>query len=114
MGSETAGKRMDEFPNEFHPGQVIHHKLFGYRGVIVGVDLTFQLSDEWYDQVARSRPPKDKPWYHVVVDQALHMTYVAERHLELSDDHSPIQHPLLQRYFDRFRDGFYSNSRDEN
>jgi len=37
-----------EFRNKFHPGQVIHHKLFDYRGAVVGVDETFQLSEEWY------------------------------------------------------------------
>ncbi len=58
---------MTEFRNKFHPGQVIHHKLFDYRGAIVGVDETFQLSEEWYEHVARSRPPKDQPWYHVLV-----------------------------------------------
>ena len=45
---------MTEFRHKFHTGQVIHHKRFQYRGVIVGVDLTFQLSDEWYDEVAKS------------------------------------------------------------
>ncbi len=48
---------MTTFCNKFHPGQVIRHKLFDYRGVVVGVDQTFQLSEEWYDEVARSRPP---------------------------------------------------------
>ena len=105
---------MSEFQNEFHVGQVIHHKKFGYRGVIYAVDQTFQLSDEWYDQVARSRPPKDKPWYHVLVDGHFHTTYVAERRLELSDDEGPVEHPMLHRYFDTFGDGFYSNSKEEN
>ena len=26
----------------------------------------------------------------------------------------PIEHPLLGRFFDKFSDGFYSNSREEN
>jgi heat shock protein HspQ len=46
----------------FTIGQTVHHRKFGYRGVVMGVDEAFQGSDEWYDQVARSRPPKDKPW----------------------------------------------------
>jgi len=33
-------------------GDLIHHKLFGYRGVIVDIDPYFQLTDEWYDMVA--------------------------------------------------------------
>ena len=52
--------------------------------------------------MARSRPPKDRPWYHVLVDGALHSTYVAERHLEASEDLRQINHPWLGEYFDRF------------
>lgn len=105
---------MKGFSNKFHAGQVIHHKLFDYRGVIVGVDETFQLSQEWYEQVARSRPPKNRPWYHVLVHGAGHTTYVAEQNLEPSTSGQPIEHPLLDRHFDRFENGFYSNSREEN
>ena len=105
---------MVEFQNRFHAGQVVHHRKFDYRGVIVGVDQTFQHPDEWYEQVAKSRPPKDKPWYHVLVDGSGHQTYVAERHLELCHDGAPVEHPLLDQYFDTFRDGFYSNSLEQN
>ncbi len=105
---------MIEFPNKFEPGQVIRHKLFDYRGVVVGVDPTFQLTEEWYEEVAKSRPPKDQPWYHVLVHDAGQTTYVAERNLELSPGGQPVEHPLLGRFFDKFSDGFYSNSREEN
>ena len=46
---------------KFEIGQVIRHKKFDYRGVIYDVDATFSLDEEWYEQVARSMPPKDKP-----------------------------------------------------
>ncbi len=105
---------MTTFRNKFHPGQVIHHKLFDYRGVVVGVDQTFQLPEEWYEEVARSRPPKDQPWYHVLVHGARHATYVAERNLESGASGQAVEHPLLGRFFDKFSDGFYSNSREEN
>ena len=83
----------DADPNasaDFSVGELIHHKRFEYRGVVVDVDPTFQLSDDWYDQVARSRPPKDAPWYHVLVHEAEHMTYVAERNLEPDTSGQPI------------------------
>ena len=105
---------MIEFRNKFHPGQVIRHKLFEYRGVVVGVDQTFQLSEDWYEEVATSRPPKDQPWYHVLVHGAHHTTYVAERNLERDPSEQPVEHPLLNRYFDKFSDGFHGNSREEN
>lgn len=75
------------------------HIKFKYRGVIFQVDPEFELSEEWYEAVARSRPPKDAPWYHVLVDGSDHTTYVAERHLSLSSDASQIEHPLLGRFF---------------
>ena len=98
---------MAEFEAQFGLGQVIRHQRFEYRGVIVDVDATFQGTDEWYDQVARSRPPKDKPWYHVLVHGAGHTTYVAERHLELDPSGQPIAHPMLGEFFDEFEDGIY-------
>jgi heat shock protein HspQ len=101
---------LSEFQAEFGVGQVIRHLRFDYRGVIVDVDATFEGSDEWYDQVARSRPPKDRPWYHVLVHGADHTTYVAERHLALDDSGEPIQHPLLSEYFDEFGDGRYTRA----
>ena len=64
-------------------GQLIQHKLFDYRGIILGVDLEFKSTDEWYEAVAKSRPPKNEPWYHVLVHQKGHQTYVAEQNLQL-------------------------------
>ncbi len=91
----------------FSPGQLVRHRLFHYRGVVVDVDPAFQLSDEWYEQVARSRPPRDRPWYHVLVHDAVHTTYVAERNLEADDSAQPIRHPLVDEHFAGFRDGRY-------
>lgn len=86
----------------FYMGQIVEHRRFGYRGLVFGVDPDFQLSEAWYRNVARSRPPKDQPWYHVLVDGAEHSTYVAERHLVASGDSSQIAHPQLGLYFDRY------------
>jgi heat shock protein HspQ len=74
----------------------------------VDVDPVFQGSDEWYEQVARSRPPKDKPWYRVLVHDAEHETYVAERNLEPDGSQDPIHHPLLDNYFSGLDGGRYS------
>ena len=83
----------------FLVGQIIHHKLFDYIGVVFDVDATFQGSDEWYEQVAGSRPPKDQPWYHVLVNEAAHTTYVAERNLEPDTTGRPIDHPAVGTFF---------------
>lgn len=91
----------------FSIGQIIHHKLFDYRGVIFDVDFHFLGSDEWYEKVALSRPPKDQPWYHVLVDNADHQTYVAERNLEVSEQRAPINHPSIGEFFDKMTNGSY-------
>ncbi|MCB1867497.1 MAG: heat shock protein HspQ [Gammaproteobacteria bacterium] len=90
-----------------HIGQVVHHKLFDYRGVIYDVDPVFMLPDEWYEQVALSRPPKDEPWYRVLVDGSFQETYVAERNLEADTLGGTIDHPHVQLYFEDFKGGQY-------
>ena len=83
-------------------GKIVHHKLFDYVGVVLDIDPIFQSSEEWYKQVARSRPPKNKPWYHVLVHGAEHSTYVAEQNLELEEKPMAIQHPLVNSIFTKF------------
>ncbi len=96
---------------KFGVGELIHHKLFDYRGVVVDVDAAFAGTEEWYDTMARSRPPRDEPWYHVLVHGAEHSTYVAERNLEPDSTGEPIAHPVLHRFFDELRDGVYVRHR---
>ena len=83
----------------FHIGQRVRHKLFDYRGVIFNVDAVFTSDDEWYEQVAKSRPPKDAPWYYLLPSGAQHATYVAERNLEADDSLDAIEHPLVPSLF---------------
>jgi heat shock protein HspQ len=99
---------------QFGVGDLIHHRLFDYRGVIVDVDPKFQASEEWYETVAKSGPPKDQPWYHVLVHAASHTTYVAERNLELDESTEPIMHPLIERFFTQFENGRYVCDRRTN
>jgi heat shock protein HspQ len=93
---------------KFNVGQVVRHLKFEYRGVVVDVDPVYQGDDAWYEKVATSRPPKDAPWYRVLVDDAETMTYVAERHLAQPADASPIRHPMLKEFLvDAIDDGLY-------
>ena len=98
---------MPDLEARFFVGQRIHHRLFDYRGVIIDVDAEFEGDDAWYEQVARSRPPKDQPWYRVLVHGSEQATYVAERNLEPDLSDRPIDHPLVRTFFDGFRDGVY-------
>lgn len=100
MGPETKTAR-------FSVGELVHHRLFDYRGVVIDVDSEFNGSEEWYAKMAQTRPPKDQPWYRVLVDHSQHQTYVAQRNLGTEPDPSPIQHPLVGVFFREFRDGLY-------
>ena len=91
---------MDTTNARFAVGQIIHHRLFEYRGVVVDVDPHFLGSEDWYQKMAHSRPPKDSPWYHVLVDEDGHRTYVAERNLEADASGRPVHHPELGLHFD--------------
>ncbi|MCP4659688.1 MAG: heat shock protein HspQ [bacterium] len=92
---------------KFSVGQLVRHRLFHYRGVIFDVDPSFQGTEEWYRLMAGTRPPKDRPWYHVLVHEATHTTYVAERNLDPDANGEGIDHPLLDQLFDRLEDGHY-------
>ena len=96
-----------EHSAKFFVGQIVRHKKFDYRGVVFDADATFQGTSEWYELVARSRPPKHQPWYHVLVDGAEHTTYVAERHLESDERGLPVKHPLVAELCGEFQEGRY-------
>ena len=99
---------------KFYIGQIAHHNRFDYRGVVFGVDPEFNNTDEWYEKVALSRPPKDKPWYHVLVDQSSVTTYVAERNLDPSMNTKQIDHPLLGQFFCRYDKQRYFSKKKPN
>ncbi len=109
MGTVTNISRV-----KFSVGELIHHRLFGYRGVIIDVDQNFQASEEWYEAVAKSRPPKNRPWYHVLVHQSEQSTYVAEQNLESDDSVEPIDHPMLENFFSKFDNGRYIRNQPAN
>ncbi|MEN9502917.1 MAG: heat shock protein HspQ [Pseudomonadota bacterium] len=96
----------------FGIGQVIHHRLFNYRGVIFDVDAGFQGTEEWFDKNvgANNTSSKDEPWYHVLIDQDGRIAYVAERNLEVDRSDEPVEHPLLENFFSGF-DGEHYHAR---
>lgn len=92
-------------------GQIVSHRLFGYRGVVVDVDPEFQGTEQWYEAMAKTRPPRDLPWYHVLVHGASHQTYVAERNLNPDTSGDPVVHPAVEHYFSGMADGSYVSRR---
>lgn len=91
----------------FAIGQIVRHTLFDYRGVIVDVDASFLGSEEWYTKMTADHPPKNEPWYHILVHGSIHHAYAAESQLVLDDTGEPIEHPELDYFFNAFQNGVY-------
>jgi heat shock protein HspQ len=79
---------------KFGMGQLIKHRLFDYRGVIVDIDPIFMGTE----------------WYKILVNNSLDETYVAEQNLQIDDSLDTINHPLVGTYFDKFENGLYINN----
>jgi len=90
----------------FQIGDVIHHRRYGYRGVIVERDPACRADEAWY-QGNRTQPDRNQPWYHVIVDGAQHTTYVAEENLEPDPSGVPVRHPMVEQVFASFFRGRY-------
>jgi heat shock protein HspQ len=90
---------------QFQVGELIHHKRYDYRGVVVAIDPNCNASDTWYLRNL-TQPDRDQPWYHVLVHGGRE-TYVAEENLEPDCCPSPVRHPLVNRVFTMFLKGRY-------
>jgi len=91
---------------QFALGDIVVHKVYGYHGLIFDVDAIFCQTEEWYEMMATSNPPKDVPWYHVLVDGEDHTTYVPQENLIISQDEKfDIEHPLLGHFFQQSPSG---------
>jgi heat shock protein HspQ len=91
---------------QFTEGQLVRHKRYGYRGVVVAKDASCQAPDDWYRN-NRSQPDRDQPWYHVLVDDGSNVTYAAQTSLLPDESMQAIRHPYTEHFFDAFEDGRY-------
>ncbi len=96
----------EDGPLKFAVGQVIHHRRYEYRGVIVAADRQCEADKDWYKS-NQTQPRRDQPWYHVLVHDAPHTTYVAQENLEPDPTGQPIRHAHLNRFFRGFLKGRY-------
>ena len=66
---------------KFQMGQVVHHRVYSFRGVIFDIDPTFNNTDEWWESIpADVRPHKDQPYYHLLAENeaTYYIAYVSE------------------------------------
>jgi len=90
----------------FSPGDLVKHKRYHYRGVVVDFDLVFQADENWY-QSNQTQPDREQPWYHVLADSCAQTTYAAQSNLEPDDCQDPVDNPLVDAFFSGFADGAY-------
>lgn len=91
---------------KFEPGQLVRHKRYGYRGLVVDFDVVCGASDEWY-QSNKTQPNRKQPWYHVLVHGTDSTTYAAEGNLLADESREPIDHPLVAHFFAEFENDRY-------
>ncbi|KQZ30752.1 DNA-binding protein [Mesorhizobium sp. Root552] len=95
---------------KFSIGQVVRHRLFGFRGVIFDVDPQFANSEEWYQSIpAEVRPRKDQPFYHLLAQnsETEYVAYVSEQNLLEDRTGEPVRHPQIREMFLKSPDGRY-------
>jgi heat shock protein HspQ len=95
---------------KFAIGQVVHHRLYPFRGVVFDVDPTFANTEEWWLAIPEGkRPAKDQPYYHLLAEneQTTYVAYVSEQNLEPDESGEPVRHPQVPELFGALRDGFY-------
>lgn len=90
----------------FEPGQLVVHRRYGYRGVVVCRDDTCQADTQWYLK-NQTQPDRQQPWYHVLVDGANACTYAASQNLVADTSEDPVDHPLIVKFFRGFQNGRY-------
>lgn len=102
---------MEVTSTQFAIGQVVRHRHYPFRGVIVDVDPVFNNTEEWYDSIPEEvRPRKDQPFYHLLAenDDSTYMAYVSEQNLLVDDTGEPVNHPQVAEVFGEFLGDSYA------
>ena len=99
-----------ESDTKFQIGQVVRHRFYPFRGVIVDVDPTFDNTEEWWNSIPQEvRPRKDQPYYHLLAENETthYIAYVSEQNLLADESGDPVRHPDVLQIFGSLRDGYY-------
>ncbi len=101
----------DESSAQFSIGDVVRHRYYSFRGVIIDVDPVFANSEEWWQSIPENvRPSKDQPYYHLLAENAVstYEAYVSEQNLLPDESGAPCRHPLVGNLFREAPDGGYA------
>lgn len=90
----------------FSIGQMVCHRRYGYRGVIVDFDLSCR-SESAASRTRRGQPERNQPWFRILVHKSHAVTYAAQSSLRADETGEAVEHPLVERFFTPFADGRY-------
>ena len=96
---------------QFAIGQVVRHRVYPFRGVIIDVDPEFNNSEEWWESIPPEvRPRRDQPFYHLLAENetTAYEAYVSEQNLLLDDSGEPVNHPQVEQVFGEFLGSHYA------
>jgi heat shock protein HspQ len=108
--SKTTNKiKIDKDPL-FNIGDIVKHRIYPFRGVIVDVDAEFSNTEEWYQSIpAEIRPSRKQPYYHLMAEntETFYTAYVSQQNLVGDGDNGPLEHPDLEEIFNGIDKGKY-------
>ena len=91
-------------------GDIVRHRHYPFRGVIVDVDPEFDNTEEWYASIPEDvRPAREQPFYHLLAEnnEITYEAYVSEQNLITDNSKEPIRHPLVDEFFSEKRGSVY-------
>ena len=94
----------------FNIGDVVKHRIYPFRGVIVDVDPEFSNTEEWYQSIpSEIRPSKEQPYYHLMAEnsETFYSAYVSQQNLLHDSENGPVDHPDIEQMFTGMRKGKY-------
>jgi heat shock protein HspQ len=94
----------------FSIGDVVRHRLAGFRGVVFDIDPVFANSEEWYEAIPEDRrPDKHQPFYHLLAENgdSSYVAYVSQGNLVGDESDEPVDHPAIPGMFGAYANGKY-------
>ncbi len=94
----------------FNIGDIVKHRIYPFRGVIVDVDPEFSNTEEWYQSIpAEIRPSRNQPYYHLMAEntETFYTAYVSQQNLVGDGENGPLEHPDLEEIFSGMNHGKY-------
>ena len=94
----------------FNIGDIVKHRIYPFRGVIVDVDPEFSNTEEWYQSIpAEIRPSRNQPYYHLMAEntETFYTAYVSQQNLVDDGENGPLEHPDLDEIFSGMEKGKY-------